>query len=527
MVLSFPDLASFFRVFGLPCIIGVAAIDPGNLEVDLQAGAALGYSLIWSLLLASILGCILQSLAAHLSIYTGLHLAEVCGLIYKRQAFVSRTVFLINLFSVIAFDIAEVIGTAFATRMLFGIPLWLGMIISVCDTMLVLYLQKKGLSSIEMIVEGLLLILAGCLVYEFIISKPDFGLIAKGTFIPTFGNDQSRGILLAISIMGSVIMSHNLFLHSWLEKERRKTNRQSSSALENSTTTTITDISDELPDEEADHQHMTERQLQQSQTRPSPLVLTQDTDSSQTFRDCRYALIESSAIFFSTFLINMCVLVVAATLPRDAVAQIDNFGLKDAGALLQHVIGQRFVSVAWGVALLASGHAATVTGVLASQAICEGFLNIHDTTSSSGVVLGSRLIAILPALVVALIAGEDGSDTLAVVSQAVLSFSLPFAAIPLFKVLYAIGRIRPLFSRPLLFAGFAVFAFAMIANAFAVQEFVVIVYQYGWIPTSFFILLTTGLIFVLGMLMSSEVDITDLDLSGESPHELTRLLASK
>lgn len=526
MAFSFPDISSFFKIFGLPCIIGVAAIDPGNLEVDLQAGAALGYSLIWSILLASILGCILQSLSAHLAIYTGLHLAEVCSLIYKRNPLISRTVFSINLFSVIAFDIAEVIGTAFATRMLFGIPLWLGMIISVCDTMLVLYLQKKGLNRIEIIVEGLLFILAGCLIYEFILSKPDFGLIAAGTFIPTFGSDQSRGIILAISIMGSVIMSHNLFLHSWLEKERRKSPipQTSAPALDNnSTTTNVTDAADTPLDEEQPEQ--TQDSVPQLQT--IDLSESVGSGTGQLFKDCRYALIESSAIFFSTFLINMCVLVVAATLPRDAVEQIDNFGLKDAGALLQHVIGQRFASVAWGVALLASGHAATVTGVLASQAICEGFLNIHDTSSSSGVVLGSRLVAIIPALIAALLAGENGSDSLAVASQAVLSFSLPFAAVPLFKALYAIGRVRQLYSRSLLFAGFGVFAIVMVANGFAIREFVAIVYQFGWLPTALLALLTTGMLAVLFILMASDVDIADLELDSGSPHELSRLLASK
>lgn len=517
---------------GLPCIIGVAAIDPGNLEVDLQAGAALGYSLIWSLLLASILGWILQTLAAHATIYTNLHLAELCHRVYRRSPVLSRLVFGINMLSVIAFDVAEVIGTAVATRLLFGIPLWIGMILSVCDTLLVLLLQKNGMTRIEIIVEGLLFILAACLIYEFILAGPSWPHILQGALVPSFSGSKNlaEGVVLAISIMGSVIMSHNLFLHSWLEKERRNPHLSSPQRLNSNTDSSNSALSF------VSQQHPDQQQVESSTNTPSSV----SSVVSKLYRDCRYAMVESAAIFFSTFLINMCVLVVAATLPSALVDSLDGeIGLKDAGALLQRVLGQRFTSTVWGVALLASGHAATVTGVLASQAVCEGFLQVHErhTTSAravvspSHIILASRLIAILPALAVALIAGEAASDSLAVASQAVLSFSLPYAAIPLFKVLEAVATVRPLYSRTLLTAGYVVFTVVMVANVLAIREFAQVVSNWGLIPLAMFWIGTVALSVFLFKLIFTPVRAADISAefgnSESSPDELSHLVTSK
>lgn len=422
-------------IFGLPCIIGVAAIDPGNLEVDIQAGASTGYALIWALLLSSVLGTILQTLSAHVTICTGYHLAELCRRVYSRQWFLTKIVFAITILSIIAFDVAEVVGTAFAIQMLFHCPLWLGMLLSAADTMLVLYLQKTGMTRVQLIVEGLLFILSVCLIYEFFLSSPSATDIAQGTFVPTFGKRPQEGVILAVSIMGSVIMSHNLFLHSWLEKQRRNAN------------------SDIVP--------------------TTPITANDSSinnSATQLVQSCRYAAIESASIFFSTFLINACVLIVAASLPQAVVSTFDNLGLKTAGALLNRALGQQFAYTAWAIALLASGHAATVTGALASQAVCEGFLDIRQGTTPSNIILASRAIAIVPAVAVALVAGEQGSDTLAVASQTMLSFALPFAAIPLFKMLSVIKGPWASHFEWLLQLGYVVFCLVMVANVFAVQQ---------------------------------------------------------
>lgn len=423
--------------FGLPCIIGVAAIDPGNLEVDLQAGASTGYVLIWSLLLSSVLGAILQTLAAHTTICTGYHLAELCPRVYARHGILSNTVFFITILSIIAFDIAEVVGTAFAIQMLSGCPLWLGVLLSAGDTMLVLVLQRNGMTRIQFIIEGLLFILAVCLIYEFALASPPMTEIARGTFVPSFGDSPRKGVILAVSIMGSIIMSHNLFLHSWLEKQRRNLIQ--------------TDISTATASVSAN-------------------IFANKSSPNEVLQSCRYAGIESASIFFSTFLINMCVLVIAASLPRASVSEFDDIGLKQAGILLHRALGQRFASTAWAIALLASGHAATVTGTLASQAVCEGFLNIREGSTSSTVILFFRTIAIVPALIAALLAGERGSDGLAVASQTVLSFALPFAAVPLFKVLNTVANMWSSYSQWLLKVGYVVFSFVMFANAYAVWQ---------------------------------------------------------
>lgn len=524
---------------GLPCIIGVAAIDPGNLEVDLQAGATFGYALIWALLLASILGWILQTLAAHVTIYTDLHLAELCHRVYRRTPILSRMVFLTNLVSVVAFDVAEVIGTAVATRLLFGIPLSVGMVLSVCDTLLVLHLQRNGMTRIEIIVEGLLFILAACLFYEFVLAGPSWPSILHGAFIPSFGSrHRPGGVLLAISIMGSVIMSHNLFLHSWLEKDRRKSTIQSDvqtaliSQQHSASVSTLSADSDEQRQQISNHSRDPVSPM------PPPPPPTMPASISKLFSDCRYAAVESGAIFFSTFLINMCVLVVAASLPQSVLNTIDGeIGLKDAGALLQRVLGQRFTSTAWGIALLASGHAATVTGVLASQAVCEGFLQVNENGDSNGlgvspshIILGSRLIAILPALVVALVAGEEGSDSLAVASQAMLSFSLPFAAIPLFKVLEAVAMFRPLYSRVLLIAGYVVFSVVMLANVMAIRDFAQVVSRSGSLALGAFWLLTAVLSAFLVKLIFTPIQASDISTDFRSEfesNELSSLLPNK
>lgn len=485
--------------FGLPCIIGVAAIDPGNMEVDLQAGIGLGYNLIWALLLSSILGAILQTLAAHVTICTGFHLAELCKRVYRRDWILSQAVFIITLLAIIAFDVAEVIGTAFAIQMLFGVPLWLGMVLSACDTMLVLYLQRTGLSRIELFVEGLLFILAGCIMYEFVLSKPSFVAIAEGALIPSFGDNPSKGIVLAVSIMGSLIMSHNLFLHSWLEKERRSV-ANNTTALSTAPTTTPSNI-------------FTGRQF-----------------IFDWRRACRYAGFESCAIYLSTFVVNSSLLVVAATLPRNVVSEIGDLGLKQAGALFERVFGQEFASTAWAIALLASGHASTVTGALASQAICEGFFDIPDGQYSSLMIMGTRSIAIVPALFAAFLAGEKGSDKLAVGSQTILSFALPFAAIPLFKVLDVVATVRPAYGRWLLNAGYFVFSVVMVANAYAIWELgQSIAAASGMVTLSAFLLLVAVVCMVLLKLVFTPVHLSDFAVVPEQDvsTESERLLSEK
>lgn len=471
----FPTWQKLVAIAGLPCLISVAAIDPGNLEVDLQAGVQLGYRLIWALVLSSVVGWVLQTLSAHLAILSGAHLAEICARAYRNDSLLSAAVFIFIELSIVAFDVAEVVGTAFALQLLLGWPLWLGMVMSALDTMLVLYLQQRGLSKVEIIIEGMLFILAICLLYEFVLSHPNIAAMVSGAVVPSLGNKPGEGAILAIGILGSVVMSHNLFLHSWLVKQRNPSEQQGA-----------------------------------EQTAATELWSGEDT-----FGQCRYATLEAGAIFLATFVINACVVAITAALPADALAHISgDLGLKDAGALLRNVLDSRFASVAWGIALLASGHAATVTGTLASQAVCEGFLGVQEGVSSTWMVLLTRLVAILPALFVALVVGEKGSDRLIVLSQVVISLSLPFAVIPVFKGLEVVREGLPGHTVWLLNVGYVSFASLVAANGFVVCE----IGRQVWMesgPVAFWFLVgwVVGATVLIVRLLVTPVDLSEMDLA--------------
>eukprot|EP00177_Eucheuma_denticulatum_P005628 GFKZ01010242.1.p1 GENE.GFKZ01010242.1~~GFKZ01010242.1.p1 ORF type:complete len:508 (+),score=49.89 GFKZ01010242.1:558-2081(+) len=416
-----PPWQRLLSIIGLPCLISVAAIDPGNLEVDLQSGMNLRYTLIWSLLIASVIGFVLQTLCAQLTILTDLHLSQLCRRAYRRNPFLVYVIFAFSELSVIAFDVAEVVGTAFALQLLFGWPLWLGMVLSALDTLFVLYLQRNGLTSVEIIIEGMLLLLAGCLFYEFALSNPDPGSMLIGALVPSLGQDPREGALLAIGILGSVLMSHNLFLHSWLIRERHHVPYEGQSGSEST-----------------------------SWGRGGAL---------------RYAAVEAAVIFAATFAVNAAVLSVSASLPEEVREGEGEIGLKDAGILLKNVLGTEWASMAWGLALLASGHAATVTGSLASQAVCEGFMGIGEARNGwGGVVLLTRAVAIVPALIAGLLAGEGGADRLVVLSQVVLSLALPFAVIPLFKIWRALEMAGVMF-----WMGLGMFVAVCVANGLALM----------------------------------------------------------
>ncbi|KAI0561934.1 Natural resistance-associated macrophage protein [Gracilaria domingensis] len=426
------SLAGFVTAFGVPCLIAVAAIDPGNLELDLQAGHALRYSLIWVILFSSVLGWILQSLVAHLTICSGKPLAALLAHVYRKDRLLSTSLFVVAEVSVIAFDVAEVVGTAIALQLLFHWPLWVGIILSGLDTLLVLFLQQTGLTRVEIVIEFSLFLLAACLFYEFILSRPDIFAIIRGSVVPNLGPDPAQGAILGVGILGSVVMAHNLFLHSWLVYDRNKEDDMLSCY---------------------------------------PIQITGIRGYLR--RTCRYATIEAGAIFVATYLINTCVVAITASLPEESLRSLPQLGLQNAGALLASLLGARFASTAWAIALLCSGHAATVTGALASQAVCEGFLNIQGRQIGI-MILASRAMAILPAMFAALVAGGESANTLVVLSQVILSLALPFAAIPMFKLLVSVDRVSHcnLIDKRLLTGGYVAFALLLVANVYVFYDMV-------------------------------------------------------
>ncbi len=265
--------------FGPACLVCVAALDPGNLEVDIQAGAIFGYSLMWTLLYSSIAGWLLQTISAHLAILTRSDLAELCAIEYSDAPFVLSSLFVVAEVSILSFDVAEVIGTAFALQLLFAWPLWFGCIVSALDTLVILYFQKNGLTKVELAIEGMLVILSASLMYDFCISRPDVSAMVKGTVIPKLGANPRESSLLAIGILGSLVMSHNLFLHSWLVKLRGDATRQQSLS---------------------------------TQTDVESFVTRNDVGGLDIKKTCRDATIETGFVFGSTFVVNCAVVAISA-----------------------------------------------------------------------------------------------------------------------------------------------------------------------------------------------------------------------
>lgn len=416
-------LAQLLARFGPMCLVSVAALDPGNLEVDVQAGARSGYTLMWAIVYASVCGALLQNAAAQLAVITRLDLAELCALEYADAPFVRIALVVVAQLSVIAFDVAEVLGVAFALYILCNCPLWLGCVASAADTLLILHLQSRGRASLEIAIEALLAVLAAAILYELVASRPDVGAIARATALPSLGSKPREAALLAVGLLGSLVMAHNLFLHSWVVKQRARS--------------------------------------RDAHTLPARIP----PDNSALDAECRETAVDTALVFTGACIVNGAVLAVSAALfyPRRAERAFQSIGLVEASALLRAVLGSRIASVAWAVALLCSGHAATVTGTLASQAVLEGFLRPGDTDGSRLFSLATRAVAIVPAVAAALVAGAKGADKLIVASQIVLSFALPFAAVPAIRFL----RATRASARWLILASFVAFAFVAVANVTA------------------------------------------------------------
>jgi NRAMP (natural resistance-associated macrophage protein)-like metal ion transporter len=419
------------------------------------------------------MGFVLQTLSAHVALATGFHLAELCCAEYPAP--VAFVLFFFAMLSVVAFDVAEVIGTAFALQILLGLPLPVGMLVSALDTVLILVLQRNQMKQVEVLVEALLGLVVVCLFANFFASQPALIPMLKGTFVPDIAYKPHQTILLSIGILGSVVMSHNLFLHSGIVKKRRQDHLAEAAAAAAAEPGEISNLSQ-----------------YQSATTPasrvgnlSPITgLGHHLVSVNSLRvSCDYARLESAAVLFGSFLINGAVLCVAAArfYPHRAEEAFQNIGLLDASALLHKVLGSKAASYAWGIALLASGHAATVTGTIASQMLCEGFLSIDP--ASSTVSLFTRFLAIIPAVAVALAAGAGGADKLIVACQVIISFELPFAVIPLLKFTshpLVTSRVQ---NRALRFAGLVTFIIAILGNVWIVYDSIHLLDIGSW-PTS-------------------------------------------
>ena len=356
-------------------LVAVGYMDPGNWATDLAGGSKFGYALLSVILLSNLMAILLQGLASKLGIVTGRDLAQACRDHYSRPT--SIALWVICEIAIAACDLAEVIGSAIALNLLFGIPVPWGIAITALDVLLVLLLQHKGFRLLEALVVALIATIAGCFLFEIIIARPDLAAVAAG-FVPssTILADGDK-LYIAIGILGATVMPHNLYLHSSVVQTRRY-------------------------EETAAGRRMA----------------------------VRYAFIDSTIALSCALFINAAILIVAAatfhTSGHTGVAEI-----QDAYQLLTPLLGVAGASAVFALALLASGQNSTLTGTLAGQIVMEGFLNIRIRPWLRRLI--TRVIAIVPAALTAIFFGASGTAKLLILSQVILSLQLSFAVFPLVR----------------------------------------------------------------------------------------------
>src|SRR5712692_33554 len=356
-------------------LVAVGYMDPGNWATDVGGGAKFGYTLLSVILLSNLIAMFLQALSAKLGIATGRDLAQACREHYSRRTAIALWVICET--AIAACDLAEVLGSAVALKLLFGLPLLAGVILTGLDVLVVLALQGRGFRLIEAFVVTLIVTIAGCFAYEIFFAHPVWREAAHG-FLPRAEILRNREMLyIAIGILGATVMPHNLYLHS-------------------------------------------------------SIVQTRNFGAST--RDRREAL--RFAVFDSTLALGFALFINAAILVLGAAAfhtrgLHDVAEISDAYKLLSPVLGVSFASTLFACALLASGQNSTLTGTLAGQIVMEGFLEIRLKPWLRRLI--TRTLAILPAVIVIGIAGEGKVTSLLILSQVVLSFQLPFAVIPLIQ----------------------------------------------------------------------------------------------
>ncbi len=362
-----------FAFAGPGYLVAVGYMDPGNWATDLAGGSLYGYTLLSVILLSNLMAILLQGLAAKLGIVTGRDLAQACRDHYSRP--VSLALWVLCEIAIAACDLAEVIGTAIALQLLFGIPLTWGIIITAVDVLIILLLQERGFRMLEAVVVVLMATIGACFLFEIIISRPDFAGVARG-FIPQASILTDRGQLyIAIGILGATVMPHNLYLHSAIVQTRRY-----------------------------------------------------KQDDSGKREAVKFAFLDSTiALSFALFINAAILIVAAATFHTSGNTQVAE--IQDAYQLLTPLLGVTGASTMFAIALLASGQNSTLTGTLAGQIVMEGFLNLRLKPWMRRLI--TRSIAIVPAVIVSIIYGDRGTGTLLVLSQVILSFQLAFAVVPL------------------------------------------------------------------------------------------------
>ena len=357
-----------FAFAGPAYLVSVGYMDPGNWATDLEGGARFGYQLLWVLVMSNAMAILLQTLSARLGIVTGRDLAQACRESYPRA--ISYVLWILCEVAIAACDLAEVLGAAIALNLLFGIPLLAGVLLTSLDTLLILWFSRFGIRAVELFVLCLVLIIGACFGVEIFFAKPVFSDIANG-LIPRL---NGASLYVAIGILGATVMPHNLYLHSALVQTRR--------------------IGEAVADKRS---------------------------------ACRFNFIDSVVALNGALFVNAAILIVAASVFYQRGIAVNE--IQQAHLLLAPLLGTATASILFAVALLCAGQSSTLTGTMAGQIVMEGFLNLRMQPWLRRMI--TRMVAIVPAAITIMLAGDKASYKLLILSQVVLSFQLPFAVIPL------------------------------------------------------------------------------------------------
>jgi manganese transport protein len=359
-----------FVFFGPAYLVSVGYMDPGNWATDLAGGSRFGYMLIWVLLMSNLMALLLQSLSARLGIVRGRDLAQANRETYPK--YVNITLYVLAEIAIAACDLAEVLGMAIGIQLLTGLPLAYGVAITVFDTFLLLFLQRLGMRRMEAFIIGLIAVVGLSFLIEIILAKPDPREVVGG-LVPYLSGKES--LYIAIGIIGATVMPHNLYLHSALVQTRK---------------------------------------IQQEET--------------EIRKALKLNFLDSTIALNLAFLVNAAILILAATVFFKS-GRTDVASIKDAYQLLPSFLGSSLASKLFAIALIAAGQSSTVTGTLSGQIVMEGYLHLRINPLLRRLM--TRLLAIIPSVIVIIISGEKKVDDLLVLSQVILSLQLGFAIIPL------------------------------------------------------------------------------------------------
>lgn len=357
-------------------LISIGYMDPGNWATDIEGGSRFGYDLLWVLVVSNAVALLLQVLASRLGIVTQRHLAQLCREEYPRS--ICTALFVLAQLAIVATDLAEVLGTAIGLNLLFGMPLVLGVMITVLDTFLLLVAQRHGMRRLEQVMFVLLGVISCCFLVELAVSKPSAARIVAG-LVPRI---NSKSLFVAMGMLGATVMPHNFYLHSAIVTKRVADRR------------------------------------------------------TETLRvECKYSAVDCAVALNSALFINAAILITSAA--NFWTRGITVTTLQDAHELLERVLdvrvfgGVELAPLAFGVALIAAGQSSTLTGTLAGQYVMEGFMDFHVRPWLQRLI--TRLCAVVPSCVIILILGDESTYKMLIVSQVVLSLQLPFAIVPMIR----------------------------------------------------------------------------------------------